>query len=213
MILVQADQLEQALDLELAWRLREMSAVKNLIDTAGSVPMKNAALRASIPALYSHWEGFIKRSSELYIHHVFSQRLSVRDVSAPIAGYFLEGAFTGAGGYSRSFDAARAIEFYLSNQSKKLRSRGNVKVATGSNLRFEVLQRITRELSIPDFMSIVDEALINVRLCDKRNFIAHGQSVPVTYEEFESCRLEVSDLMRSYKNRLDTAASNLEYVV
>lgn len=204
--------LEIQLDLDLAWRLREVSAIRSTISRATRGTDRNATLRAAVPLLYAHWEGYIKRAAELYVHHIFSQNLKVGAVRIPIAGFFLEPAYIGSGGYSSSFGSRRALEFYEDNINRTMRSRKVVGINTESNLRYKVLAKITSDLNLEDFLPCADENAIDKNLCDKRNNIAHGQSVPISEEDFEDCRTYISDLMRSFKNRVVTAASNQEYV-
>ena len=49
------DELQDVIDSEIAWRKKELSAVKANINTARNFA-KNTALRAGITLLYAHWE-------------------------------------------------------------------------------------------------------------------------------------------------------------
>ena len=90
--------------------------------------------------------------------------------------------------------------------------RGKVgRMPTKSNLRYEVLAEIVSVLAVEDYLIEVDQEFVDSRLRDKRNFIAHGQSVPVTAEELETSRITVSRMMRSFKDRLMVAATSEEY--
>ena len=212
MPILTADQLETELDEQLRWRLREISAVHNFVSAANSPIALNAALRAGVTTIYSHWEGYIKRSAELYLEYIFSQRVPIGEVRREIASYFLEPSFRAAGGYKKTFGPQKAIEFVEQVQNRRLKPRTEIRVSTKANLRFDVFSEIATQLGLSDFIGNVDEHFINSKLCDKRNAIAHGATAPLTADDFETCRLTVTDLMRSFKYRIVTAANNSEYV-
>jgi hypothetical protein len=211
MPIITPDDLEFELDHQLAWRLKEISAIHSFVRNATGFVAINAALRAGITTIYSHWEGYVKRSSELYLEFIFNQRLPLSEIRLEIVGYFLEPSFRSAGGQSKSFSAQKSLEFAESVSTRALRPRKDIRVSTKSNLRYEIFKEISGQLGLIDFIVNVDEHFINSKLCDKRNAVAHGSTVPISQDDFDDCRIVISDLIRSFKNRIVTAASNSEY--
>ncbi len=56
-----AEQLSDRLSHDLAWRKKELSEVKSLVETRSFSDSKHKALvRSGICLLYAHWEGFVK---------------------------------------------------------------------------------------------------------------------------------------------------------
>jgi MAE_28990/MAE_18760-like HEPN len=51
--------LQDYLDGELAWRIKELADMKYSVKKAES-DRKRTVIRASLALLYAHWEGFIK---------------------------------------------------------------------------------------------------------------------------------------------------------
>ncbi|RYF60728.1 MAG: hypothetical protein EOO27_04715, partial [Comamonadaceae bacterium] len=71
-------QLQDALDNELGWRKKEISAFR----VASSINGREASfyIRAGVALLYAHWEGFIKNSSEHYLNFVQHQGHNYREL-------------------------------------------------------------------------------------------------------------------------------------
>jgi hypothetical protein len=66
-----AYQLQQKLDKDFAWRLQEIASIRKSIHSA-SGRNQVALLRAAVPLLYAHWEGFIKTASFGYAGYISS---------------------------------------------------------------------------------------------------------------------------------------------
>jgi hypothetical protein len=69
------EQLNTALSEELAWRKRELTGLKFLVEKPPRGGSQTILLRAAIALLYAHWEGFIKAASNAYLEFVSFQRL------------------------------------------------------------------------------------------------------------------------------------------
>jgi hypothetical protein len=68
--------------VDYAWRRKELKLIKDQIPNKNS-PKQNAALRFSVPILYAHWEGFVKKSCELYLEYVAKKYLKPNEVNNP----------------------------------------------------------------------------------------------------------------------------------
>lgn len=69
------DQLQTILDGEFSWRLKEIANLKIVVRSSDKLS-RNTAVRAAIPLLYGHWEGFIKNASTHYLDYVNGQSLT-----------------------------------------------------------------------------------------------------------------------------------------
>ena len=67
------EQLFAKLDRKHSIRRKELTALDLSIKRADPKTMICTLLRASVPIIYSHWEGFVKESADLYVQHVYSQ--------------------------------------------------------------------------------------------------------------------------------------------
>ena len=61
-----AEQLSDKLATDLAWRKKELSEMKSLIEAKNVSDQRHKALvRGGVCILYSHWEGFVKLAAKL----------------------------------------------------------------------------------------------------------------------------------------------------
>ncbi len=73
--------LNDALDNALAWRKKEILTISLTIKNQKRQHLQQTYLRASIPILYAHWEGYTKEASNYYIEFVVRQRLTYKQLS------------------------------------------------------------------------------------------------------------------------------------
>jgi MAE_28990/MAE_18760-like HEPN len=59
------NQLQDFLDAELSWRVKEISTLKAAIKSSAFIS-EQTLVRASVALLYAHWEGFIKSAATGY---------------------------------------------------------------------------------------------------------------------------------------------------
>ena len=78
-----AEQLSDRLSKELAWRKKELSEVKSLVETKSFSDSRHKALvRSGICLLYAHWEGFIKLAANSYLEYVRMQKLCYKELAS-----------------------------------------------------------------------------------------------------------------------------------
>ena len=84
------DQLQNMLDADFSWRLKEIANLKIVVRTSLNIS-KKTAVRAAIPLLYGHWEGFIKNSSTFYLKYVDGQALTYRELKSCFVVFGVKG--------------------------------------------------------------------------------------------------------------------------
>src|SRR6266851_1680522 len=74
-----ADEALEAIEQEARWRRRELDLLyQNLLGAKEEA--RNSLIRSYVLALYAHWEGLIKRCSEVYLSYL-SELLARRNIS------------------------------------------------------------------------------------------------------------------------------------
>jgi hypothetical protein len=77
------EELSNKLSEDLAWRKKEVSAIKSLVETRNfSTEKHNVLVRSGICILYSHWEGFIKLAANSYLEYIRSKKLTYKQLSS-----------------------------------------------------------------------------------------------------------------------------------
>lgn len=77
------------LDNDLAWRIKELSIIKNKIPQAKNNEQE-ALIRAGVTILYAHWEGFVKNAAECYLNFVSLRRLKQAGTSIMLFSFMLK---------------------------------------------------------------------------------------------------------------------------
>ena len=72
-------ELQEYLDHELAWRVKEIDYTKTAVHRA-SGNAQSAVARAGLALLYAHWEGFVKGASEALLNFVLYRRFRFRQL-------------------------------------------------------------------------------------------------------------------------------------
>jgi len=191
------------LDTDFAWRLQEVSDVKTSIKSAG--PRNRTLIRAGVALLYAHWEGFIKRSSQIYLEYVASQRLKYRELKPCFAVFGLKAQLNFITGSRKHSKSARIIEFLLTEMDSRAVLLYEDSIDTESNLSSVVFQGIAESLGINYRPYETKNNLIDKSLLDRRNKIAHGEFLDIVADDYAKSSDEVVSLMRQYKDDIENA--------
>jgi len=202
-------QLQEALDTEMAWRIKEIAAFK--IATKSNDINRAVFVRAGIALVYAHWEGFIKSSSEHYLNFVDNQGHSYRDLKTCFGIFGLKGKLTTLVDSRKAKANAEAFDFILAEMDKPARMNMSSAIETGSNLTSKVFSNIAASLDIAlasyeTKFNLIDESLVN-----RRNKVAHGEFLDLDSEAFLTLADEVLQLMRAYKTDIENGASMTAY--
>ncbi|WP_437648309.1 MAE_28990/MAE_18760 family HEPN-like nuclease [Sorangium sp. So ce362] len=201
----------QAVTDQLAWRRMEIANIRDAIHSATDVRRKSL-LRAGVPIVYAHWEGFIKATTEDMIEYVSNQAHSNIELSDPFLVKSLKKClqvFTDANKAYALIDAARFFRERLSARAQ-LPSRGQVNT---SNLNSEVFRDFAFSVGISvsryePYFPLIDESLLA-----KRNSIAHGEYLSIDYDSFIELSNKVLMLMEWYSIDIQNLVATKAYLV
>ena len=112
-------QLQEALDAEIVWRIREIATFKLVTKTEEG--NRKAFLRAGVALVYAHWEGFIKAASAAYLNFVDSQGHMYRDLKSCFAVFGLKGKLALLGQSQQAKSNIEAFDFVLGELDRKAR--------------------------------------------------------------------------------------------
>jgi hypothetical protein len=202
------EQLNQALSDDLIWRKKELTALKFLIESTASHPdRRTALLRGGIAMLYAHWEGFVKAAARFYIEFLHFQRLRYEQLAPNFLALSIRGKLHSAGASNKVHAHIELIEFFLGHLGEQSFFPYREGLSTRSNLSSSVLREITETLGL-DFNGFATKAiLIDERLVDARNTIAHGEYLRVDLADFEELHSEVLVMLELFRNEIDNAVA------
>jgi hypothetical protein len=207
-----AEQLSDRLSEELAWRKKELSEVKSLVETKSFSDSKHKALvRSGICLLYAHWEGFVKLAANSYLEYVRMQRLCYQDLASNFLALAMKEKLKEAKKTNKPSLYIPVCDFFLDELNQRC-SLPKEAISTASNLSSEIFQEITRTLGIDFSPYSTKSVLIDTKLLRTRNEIAHGEYSIFDLEEYIELHKEVIEMLEIFRTQIENAAINKNYI-
>jgi hypothetical protein len=127
---------------DYAWRRKELKLIKDQVENPPpNSPMQNAALRFAVPILYAHWEGFVKKSCELYLEFVSNKYLKHNQLKPQFIALSLTKKL-GKLEIKNIEEKTKTVEFLLKEIDKNSNIPTKNIIQTKSNLRYDVFEEI-----------------------------------------------------------------------
>jgi predicted transcriptional regulator len=185
---------------ELGWRSKELLVLRSQIPIENNAKQK-VMLRAAIPFLYAHWEGFVKTAMSYYLEHISYKQLNHNQLTTNFVALSLTNTIKDV--LNNSFETkTKIIDLLFKEYTKRSNIPKKNIINTKSNLNFDVLKEIIGILDLNDPFIDKQEVLIN-DLVTTRNTIAHGNVKDVDYTTFESFFTEIVALMEYLKTKIE----------
>ncbi len=206
------DELNDKLSEDLAWRKKELAAMKSLIEQKSVSPDKhNVLVRSGICILYSHWEGFIKFAANAYIEYIRFKKLTYNQLSSNFLALAMKEKLTDAKETNKPSLYIPICDFFLTGLNRKCQLPKDI-ISTGSNLSSEILQEIVSILGIDFSFYSTKCVLIDTQLLKARNSIAHGDYLPIDREKYIELHKEIIDMIEIFRNQIENAASEEKFM-
>jgi len=202
------EQLIDRLANDLAWRKKELSAMKSLIEAKNVSDQRHKVLvRSGVCILYSHWEGFVKLAANSYLEYVISQKLTYQKLSSNFLALAMKEKLKKAKETHKPSLYIPVCEFFISelNQRSILPKPKDV-ISTGSNLNSEILKEITYILGIDFSIYSTKSPLIDTQLLKTRNEIAHGEDSVFDRDEYLELHRDIIGMLDIFRNQIENAA-------
>ena len=205
----QAD-FEANIQQEWSWRIKELDDIKSLVQKSEGKAVETATLRAGVPILYAHWEGFVKSASYHYFNFVTTKRHKLVDLSNNFVAISLRKHIHELLDSTKVSVQVSAIDYLRSALSARGRFPADLPLKT-SNLSYEVFKDYCCLVGIDESRFELRRQFINERLVRNRNTIAHGQWLPIDAEDFYSIFNLTIELLERFKEAILEAVSNQHY--
>lgn len=204
-----AQELEDGIDADLAWRRVEMQALLTQIRSVRGTT-QDALLRAGLALLYAHWEGYSKYALTQYVRFVSRRQLKLKELGAGFAAMAVDAAVRKKGSLTESGRRIAVVSVLTEDLDQRLTVPSR-EVNTQSNLNSDLCQDLLGALGL-DFSPFSTKAhLIDYKLLRARNEIAHGRWSSVDLDAYEELHTEVLVMIGTIRNLVMTAADNGQY--
>ena len=204
-------QLQDAMSAEFAWRKKELHNLKDLVLANENTSKRDLCVRAAVPLLYAHWEGFVKCIGTLYLEFVARQKLKYAELPSNFLAIALSTIISNAANAQKILPRLELVEFFQSRLPDRSEIGWRDAISTQSNLSSTVFHEIILSLGLDYSMFATKEKLMDERLLNARNGIAHGQYILIGFNDYESLHGEVFALMTDFYNQVDNAAYSRAY--
>ncbi len=201
-------ELLQKIDDDLIWRRRELSDFRATVQTAqSSQGRRSALLRAGVALLYAHWEGFVKRSGSYYLEFVADQGMKASELQTNFIAIKLKSRLVEASKSNKPSASAELVDFFCNRLGDRLKIPHKNVIDTKSNLSSAVLREIVWMLGLDMTLYETKCNFIDSSLVDRRNHIAHGESLDIDLDDYLALHDEVMVLIDTFRNQLQNAAA------
>ena len=197
-------QASDLLDREFAWRLKEIANLKSSIRTAESI-IRKTLLRAGVPLLYAHWEGFVKNAAEIYLNYVANQRHTYNELKSCFVVHGVKAKL------NLLIDAQKAelntsiVDFLLDELNERASIPYKDIINTQSNLNSSVFKSIAYSIGIDPSAYATKYIFIDKSVLGRRNSIAHGEYLDLNIDDYNKLSDGIISLLRQFKTDVENA--------
>lgn len=198
------------LDEGLAWRKKEMSALRFAVQSSSESDQR-FMIRAAIALIYAHWEGYIKDAATRYLKYVGKRRLLYSELAEPFAALGIRREAGQLVNSVEPYDYIEAYRSFLARQSIESNLPDDNVIDTGSNLNYKRFRRILTMVGIDCTRYDTREAMIDEKLLKNRNNIAHGELVQPDFDDYDELHCAVTDMLAAVKDQVSDAVVKKAY--
>ncbi len=207
------EELSDKLSNDLAWRKKELSEIKSLVQAKNvSNQRHKVLLRSGVCILYSHWEGFVKLAANSYLEYVRFKKLTYKELSSNFLALAMKEKLKEVKETNKPSLYIPVCDFFLCELNQRCILPKDA-ISTASNLSSEILKEITDILGIDFSLYSTKSVLIDTKLLKTRNEIAHGNNYSVfEKEEYIELHIEIIGMLDIFRNQIENAAINKKFM-
>ena len=200
-----AKQLFDVVQVEQAWRKKELSTLKLTHDAARS-HQQQLLRRAGVTLLYAHFEGFVKEVGTSYVEFVARAGMRYRDLADNFVALSAKRRIQQFSQTNRGELICEVARFFMHGMAERAVLQWRTAVQTKSNLSPAVLRDIIAILGLDYAQFQIHEKTVIDRLRILRNSIAHGKRLLVDTDDYHTLHDRVLKLIDEFGRQVSNAA-------
>lgn len=185
------DSFADAINEDITWRKKEISDLLFLHNDDNNFLI----LKSTILLIYSHWEGYVKNISKLYLTLISDLELPLSQLNTNFEAIDIKGDIKNCLNSSENLNIVNEIAFLnkiYDNNNKKFKLPTSFKkdkdrtvINTRDNLNIATFQSFLKIIGLKEFEPLEARmAYIDEKLLTNRNIIAHGSKLHPTAPTF-----------------------------
>ena len=200
------------LDRDLSWRRLDLLYIKRSVSTSKGIT-KNSAIRAAVPILYAHWEGFVKVSAIAFAKYISVKRYKFKDLKLSYSGLQAKQHIDKISDIkSKIFSTSLSLIEIYGIENEKVNISLSEYIDRIGNLNHEMFMQIASYFSIQTAGYEKYKALIDASLLSNRNKIAHGEYLDIDEDRYNSLHNEIIYLIEMFKGDIENLAISKSYL-
>lgn len=201
----------EEIEADIEWRMGQLSMARTLpLERAISEERREFILKYSVVAIYSIWEGFVKKSFEQYIFAINSQKITGNNLHINLLTHTIDNKWHFSNprtNYESKIQFVQALNDIF-NQDILIDS----EIPTKSNVKFKVINSILNIFNLEELPTKYKSKLdyfVNIR-----NTVAHGdKSITIDYHrDVEEFCLLIQELMNEIIVRIEEGYNNKTFL-
>jgi hypothetical protein len=197
---------------QLSWRRMELAELRSLIISSADNNMRQSSLiRAGVALLYAHWEGFIKTAGSYLLEYISEQRPTHQNLQPNFIGVILSKRLSAIKNAKKISATCEVVNFLCTKMKERARIPKDA-INTESNLSSLVFKDILWSLGLDEGPYLTKKHIIDDRLLDKRNHIAHGEELSVKLQDYLELHDEVIGLLDNFRTQLENSCVQKQYL-
>lgn len=207
------DELDNALDKDLSWRKHEISSITGEVFRAKK-SVHIILMRAAIALMYAHWEGHIKKASQIYLAYLNHQAPKYSIMKENFSHISLYEKFGEGFSIKKYHSQKELFEYIISGLDCNFKVNFEKIINTESNLKSKVFLNLMHQLGLDTNWFETKDKFIDIKLVDNRNAIAHGDYI--NEEEIKSAYTDIKknllEMIQTFHNIIKNAAANKDFL-
>lgn len=197
-------QLQEYLDNEYAWRVKEIDYAQTAVRRAsGSAQV--TLTRAGVALLYAHWEGFVKCAAEALLNFIVCRSLKYKDLQSCFIAHGMAHHLELLSSSLKHNRRSESVQFILNNLDSRAKFPWANIISTHGNLSADVFNNIAAAIAIDSTKYEPRRNWIDKELLANRNKIAHGERLSIQPDQFPTLASETLTLLRWFKTDIENS--------
>jgi hypothetical protein len=199
-------ELQEEMAAEFAWRKKELHSLKIHVVANETTHNRDLFVRAAIPLLYAHWEGFVRNIGTFYLEFVARRKLKHSELAPSFLAIAVGDLVREAMASSTIQPCLDLITFFRSQAEDRSALKWRTGIRTRSNLSSEAFRDIVVTLGLDYSSFATKEKLIDEKLLHNRNNVAHGHYLAMECPEYLGLHDTIIGMMQDFYNQVENAA-------